>query len=300
MTFEQWTGALLGGAIGDGWGSGYEGRALPALLTWPERLSITDDTQLTLATCEEILESGRVDPERIAARFVAWYRARRLSGLGSSTLKALRDLELGAHWALSGAQGERAAGNGAAMRAAPLALLLDPQQPEQRALIRDVCRITHRHDEAYCGALAVIAALRLAGSTGYDLAHLLDDVARQLPDSQVRGRLDLLASLDPTLSPAEIGKAHGHSGFVVESVPLALWAARAIRSQPFVDVVGNAIRAGGDCDTIGAITGQIAGMVVGISGLPATALARLAGGEKITAVAHDFAAFASSAMGVKT
>jgi hypothetical protein len=43
------------------------------------------------------------------------YNKGKLTGLGASTLKALRDLQVGAHWALSGWSGEYAAGNGAAM-----------------------------------------------------------------------------------------------------------------------------------------------------------------------------------------
>ena len=143
-------GCLIGGAIGDVVGG------------VPERgdLSVSDDTQLTLATCEAIADLGRVEPGEVAAAFVRWFRARAITGVGSSTLKALRDLEAGAHWALSGARGERAAGNGAAMRIAPLAFLLDPADPGQRVIVRDVCRITHPSDEAYLGALAVMIALR--------------------------------------------------------------------------------------------------------------------------------------------
>jgi ADP-ribosyl-[dinitrogen reductase] hydrolase len=142
-------GCLLGGAIGDAVGG------------VPERgeISLSDDTQLTLATCEA-LQVGEVSPEAIAAAFTRWFRAGAITGVGSSTLKALRDLAAGAHWALSGARGEMAAGNGAAMRIAPLAFLLDPSDPGQRMVLRDVCRITHHSDEAYLGALAVVAAIR--------------------------------------------------------------------------------------------------------------------------------------------
>jgi ADP-ribosylglycohydrolase len=69
---------------------------------------------MTLATCEAIANSGRVDPALIADAFRSWFDERRFSGLGSSTLKALRDLQAGAHWALAGARGEMAAGNGGA------------------------------------------------------------------------------------------------------------------------------------------------------------------------------------------
>src|SRR5215510_1565189 len=166
---------ILGGAIGDGWGRPFEGRPRPAQLNIPDKLFVSDDTQMTLATCEAVVETGNVDPERIAARFVAWFRARKISGMGSSTLKALRDLDFGAHWALSGAKGERAAGNGTAMRVAPLAFLLDLRSDEKRRGLRDVCRITHHHDEAYVGGLAVATAVRLVSQPNFTPADLLGE-----------------------------------------------------------------------------------------------------------------------------
>src|SRR5579871_1466912 len=130
-------GMVLGGAIGDGWGRPYEGslvRAFPL----PLELIVTDDTQLTLATCEALVESGSVDSAAIAARFAIWFRDGRVHGLGASTTKALRDLAAGAHWALAGTKGERAAGNGAAMRVAPLAFMLDPAHEVAQRALRDV------------------------------------------------------------------------------------------------------------------------------------------------------------------
>ena len=59
-----------------------------------------------------------------------------MRSLGSSTLKALRDLAAGAHWELAGARGEYAAGTGAAMRIAPLAFLLEPGSAADRVIVR--------------------------------------------------------------------------------------------------------------------------------------------------------------------
>jgi ADP-ribosylglycohydrolase len=102
--------------------------------------SFSDDTQLTLATCEAIMAAGVPEASVIADHMRAWSAAGDITGVGSSTLKALRDLEAGAHWALAGARGERAAGNGAAMRTAPLAFLLDPQEPGHPVRLRDIAR----------------------------------------------------------------------------------------------------------------------------------------------------------------
>ena len=279
---------ILGGAVGDGWGRPYEGsptRAFPL----PLELVVTDDTQLTLATCEAIIESGRVDPASIALRFLVWFREGRLTGLGSSTTKALRDLAAGAHWALAGAKGDRAAGNGSAMRIAPLAFMLDPEDERSRQLLRDVSRITHHHDEAYSGALAVVTAVRLASTSGYQMARLLEDVSAVLPDSQVRDRVVKYATFGDDVQPADIGETWGSSGFVADSVPLALLAARAIARRNFAQVVGSAISAGGDTDTIGSIAGQIAGAAVGIAGLSDDLLDRLRDRAEIASVASEFA-----------
>jgi ADP-ribosyl-[dinitrogen reductase] hydrolase len=281
-------GMVLGGALGDGWGRPYEGQAAPEG-TLPAALVITDDTELTLATCEGLLQAGRVDPKVIAERFVLWHREGRLHGLGASTTKALRDLEAGVHWALAGAKGERAGGNGAAMRVAPLAFLVDPEDDFERRHIRDVARITHHHDEAQVGALAVAAAVRFAATPGYPMARLLTDVCALLPDTQVRDRLQAYGGLGSEVRPVDLGRSRGHSGFAADSVPLALFAAREIGRRSFADVVVDAIRAGGDTDTIGAITGQIAGAAVGLAGLPSEALARLRDREAITDLAERFA-----------
>lgn len=122
---ERVRGCLLAGAIGDAMGGPFEGQPGPIRFRERDNWKISDDTQLTLATCESIIELSRVSPEHIAARFLHWFRERRITGIGSSTLKAMRDLDAGAHWALAGAKGEMSAGNGAAMRIAPLAFHLE-------------------------------------------------------------------------------------------------------------------------------------------------------------------------------
>lgn len=271
-------GCIVGGAIGDAAASAFEGVDSPDGSDWLEReWQITDDTQLTLATCEAIC-GGKVEPALIASSLLAWFRARRILRMGSSTLKALRDLDAGGHWALAGRLGERAAGNGAAMRIAPLAFCTDPSTSPGRQLIRDVCRITHHNEEAYVGALAVVLAIRSPLS--------LSELAGLLPDSVVRDRL---LSLD-ALSIAEAALQTGTSGFVGDSVPLALFAARAVARIGFAEMLGQIIAVGGDTDTIASMAGQVAGAALGLSGLPGHLVELLPEREMILDVAREFAA----------
>jgi ADP-ribosylglycohydrolase len=256
-------GCLAGGAIGDAIGSFYEGRSAMELISLDIVHGITDDTQLTMATCESIIEAGQVLAPGVAHHLLAWYNKGKLTGLGASTLKALRDLQAGSHWALSGRTGEYAAGNGAAMRIAPLAFFINPET--DRILIRDVCNITHKNDEAYTGALAILYALHFIITEkwlpGSSLAAL---ITPQLPDSAVRDNL-LRLQADPSLSIREAARLVGTSGHVIESVPFAIFAANKIRESSFEDILSKIILCGGDTDTNASLACQIMGAYLGLS-----------------------------------
>lgn len=283
-------GCILAGAIGDAMGGPFEGRPGPLQFHEHTDWSISDDSQLTLATCESIIDVGVVSPECIAARMVQWFRARRITGMGASTLKALRDLEAGAHWALAGAKGEMSAGNGAAMRIAPLAFLLDPAMSQHRQTIRDVCRITHHNEEAYVGALAIVAAIRsLAFGQSSSPNGLFQDVIEYLPDSRVRDRIAELTRLPDDLTVAEVAGQFGSSGYVVDSVPMALYAARSIAHLPLGAVLRGAIEAGGDTDTIASMAGQIAGVWIGGSQISLEMIELLPNASDILRIADEFA-----------
>lgn len=265
-TFDRLEGCLAGGAIGDAIGSVYEGQPVIEKVDLEVGHDITDDTQLTMATCEAIIEAGNVSAAGIAHHMLAWYNKGKLTGLGASTLKALRDLQVGAHWALSGRSGEYAAGNGAAMRIAPLAFFVNPET--DRTLIRDVCNITHKNDEAYVGALAILYALHYIITnqwlSGMSLAAL---ITPQLPDSSVRDNLIKLQE-NPSLSIREAAGLVGKSGHVIESVPFSIFAAGKLMESNFEDVLVEIILCGGDTDTNASLAGQIMGAFIGLSRFP--------------------------------
>ena len=238
-----------------------------ALLSYPWRIS--DDTQLTLATAESIVKEGKAIPDKIAANFVGWFNKRKLTGIGSSTLKAMQHLQVGAHWALAGREGEFAAGNGAAMRVAPLAFIDADKQ-----LIRDICRITHKNDEAYTGALAIIESIKAVLTGTYTGANsLIACIVDLLPDTQVRDSLITLQN--ETASIELVAKKYGNSGYVVHSVPLTVYAAQQLQHKHFEQVLIEIIKAGGDTDTNCSMAGSIMGAFIGSPSIPNTLLKKL-------------------------
>lgn len=278
--FDRFSGSIIAGAIGDGMGSASENQVLPtekpATFVWaahPDPLPgfmLTDDTQLTLATCEALVEANSVSPQHIAQKFLDYAQKGKLSGLGSATLQAINGLRNGGHWALVGKKGDQAAGNGAAMRIAPLAFW---PKPVTRETIRDVCRITHHHDEAYVGALAVTLAIRGAFEHSYKLGkptpkEWLESIGNSLPDTLVRDRILELSQWVSSKSIAAIAAEFGNSGYVVESVPLALFGVAKSWEIGLTSAMERIIQSGGDTDTNASMLGQVAGAYLGQSGIP--------------------------------
>lgn len=267
---SRFQGSIMLGAIGDAWGSAYENQPLPDekafyLFKEPEKPKIwqfTDDTQLTLATCEALIEDATAAPETMVKYVLRYYNEKGIHGIGAATLKALQELNLGMHWSQTGRKGEFAAGNGSAMRIAPLAFLKDIS----RDRIREISYITHQNEEAYVGALAVVLSIREILKNTWKGNSLLDCIIPQFPDTNVKDRLIALCELEHK-SISEIGKLE-NNGYVVNSVPLAIFAAQKIKSQSITSIFEELIAVGGDTDTNCSIAGQIMGVYVGIENIP--------------------------------
>jgi ADP-ribosyl-[dinitrogen reductase] hydrolase len=271
---------IIAGAIGDAWGSSYEQEIkvdysktysiqpiVPKQRVW----AITDDTQLTLASCEALCHSVNFDPTILCGYFVKYYKERKLTGMGASTLKAMIELESDMHWSQVGRTGEYAAGNGAAMRIAPFAFFKNITKED----IRTITRITHKNDEAYTGALAVVLSIRaILRKDWWGNQPLFDIVIPQLPDTQVRDRMIAIAAKGKAASIADIA-AFGTDGYVVNSVPFAIFAATQIQQLGLEKMLKAIIDAGGDTDTNASIAGQIAGTLIGVEQIPATLLNQL-------------------------
>lgn len=172
------------------------------------------------------------------------------------------------------------------MRIAPLAFFLDPADAAGRQTIRDVCRVTHHNDEAYAGALAVVAAVRAALNGEHQFLDYAIDV---LPDSVVKDRLRRLRAVGADSALMGVAAEYGTSGYVAESVPLALCAAQRVRQYGYEQLLKELVRCGGDTDTMASIAGQVAGAYLGRGGLPEWMIERLPEREMIEGIAGSFA-----------
>jgi ADP-ribosyl-[dinitrogen reductase] hydrolase len=132
------------------------------------------------------------------------------------------------------------------------------------------------------------AAEALSASVAY--AELLADAISGLPRSQVLASKhgSYAGKIGPIMRGSWRGKPRhqvASTGYVAHSLEAALWSVG--RTADFRGAILTAANLGGDADTTAAITGQLAGALYGLKGIPAEWLNRLAWRDRIEAVASD-------------
>lgn len=232
----------------------------------------TDDTQMSLALADAILTNKFYDPGIAASKYLEWFISGDCRGIGSNTRLAMQNLAKGLEWHAAGING--AEGNGTAMRAAPIGAHQNRGTERLRAAAhwaRVDAQITHKSDEAKEGSAAIAVAVShlCAGGRKTDvlttvLEHLaksrvrfaIEDLNRALRRGDTLG--DFLKTKDWLLS--------GVTAHVAQSVPAAF--TMFLYSTDFDATVKNAVRLGGDTDSVAAMAGALAGSHYGIEGIP--------------------------------
>ncbi len=298
---DRFLGCLLGLAIGDalgmpvegwdpdavreryGWIDTYHPRVAPDGREIEAAGEITDDTEMMLCHVESLVSTGGlVDPENTGMRFLRLYHSDSRRFMGRTTITSLmRADETGDFQAGTG--GENAAGNGVAMRIAPVGLVHSAGRFNPEVFVREVMRaglITHSNPEAINGAIAVAYGVRLLASGTVPLDVLIDEVCSFIDEDNVARRLRIAAmhvrsDEDRERHIAELQRI-GTSGYVAESVASAFYCAVAAGGE-FRRAVELGVNAGGDADTVAAMAGALAGAHAGASQLPLDLVEGLAG-----------------------
>ncbi len=322
---DRLTGCLLGQALGDALGFVVEARPPAEAAAYVrDRLETgaagdqahpdhpfgqySDDTELARELLLSVRDAGGWQAAAFAARIAELFRTGADVGAGQGTRAAAQRLIEGVPWHEAGTPAPYA-GNGSAMRAAPLGLLFAGDIDALRAGARQQSRITHLDPRCAAGAVAIAGATRLAAEPGaLDPVGLLRELAQWVAaeDASVAravAGVEAWLPLEPAqaaarlrgdrLDPAHITPWRGISAFVTPSVAWALYAFLR-SSDDYWATVATAIAVGGDTDTMAAMAGAIAGARLGPDVLPGPLVACLSdrgrwGAAELAALAADCA-----------
>jgi poly(ADP-ribose) glycohydrolase ARH3 len=297
---DRWRGALLGTGLGDAVGRPFEGDAhveparVDAWLDSSEQLTWTDDTAMTIALSRSLIaQQGGVDPEHLGDAFAVAYRREPWRGYGAGPPQVFAAAAEGTPYVEAARElfdGAGSFGNGAAMRAAPVAVAGHDDPQRVAWLARAQAAVTHAHPLAQDGAALLALSVWAVAAEPQQSAR--DAVADQLglldTDEMRQAATDAL-----DLDADTIATRFGNGIAALEAVPAALAAFLHAPEEPLV-VLATAVGLGGDTDTIAAMAGALVGARVGARALPRPLLDRLEGREELIDLADTLARVTAS------
>lgn len=234
----------------------------------------TDDTAMALCLADSLCGDERFQERDLLDRFNRWgtfaenTSTGRCIGAGKNTVRAI------GHYHRTGQIeaprfGRQSDGNGVLMRTAPVVIRLRNDRNLAREISLRQGRTTHASaiSEAACDLLVDLLFFLIGGDDWHEAvakAESLQDNCEVIERSRARHSAN-----DPP-----------STGYVLDTLQAALWAVEHAGDPS--DALLTAVNLGGDADTVGAVTGQIAGARWGLSAFPTNWVAELARSDLIS------------------
>lgn len=253
----------------------------------------SDDTSMALATMDALAIG--VDYEDTMTRFADWMKnaAYTATGetfdIGITTRQALKRHLQGTPTLQCGSSDEEDNGNGSLMRIYPVVLyswLHDHSTEQMLEFVHSYSALTHAHPRSMvgCGIYAFVLRELLNGGTipaALSNAKAFYEATDCLEELNHYKRVFDENFIDTPTYAIKSG------GYVVTSLEAALWC--VMNGESYADCVLTAVNLGRDTDTIGAITGSLAGVLFGLDEIPAEWMDTLLNRELIERIIHSFA-----------
>lgn len=298
-TSNRASGVLLGLACGDALGRPIEFKSAETITsqfgTVTEMLkdgthsqpagTVTDDTELALCVARSLVEHESFNGQDIAERFHEWYEGGPFD-IGLMTADAIREFQRGTSWQDAWrvvwehrSEGSNA-GNGSVMRCAPHAIAFADAPNALVQVSKQSSAITHydRRCTYGCAILNSTIAGYLSGADS-PLYTVLERIQEDAPDELV----DALHPVPDGINNDQLQT----SGYVVHTLQTALYD--ALTAETAKDAIVTAVNRGGDTDTLGAVTGALAGARFGSESLPERWLETIDYRNDLEALAQELA-----------
>lgn len=279
---------------------GYGTHKVPAG-TW------SDDTSMTLCLLESLTRLGTVDYQDIMHNFLKWMEEGEFTATGTAfdvgitTRHALLRSKLDPISAKMGKEGidpllcgdkdEHSNGNGSLMRISPMALYLNGNLTKDTLqLVHNVSKLTHAHirSQMACGIYVFIATEILSDKS---LNAIRTGIQKAYQFYQ--GQYDFKTEMNTYYrlwNIEQFAKTEKYdiksSGYVVDTLEAAIWC--LLNTDNYCECVLKAVNLGEDTDTVGAITGGLAGLLYGLKNIPPLWIKELQRIEYIEQLCNDF------------
>ncbi len=275
----KFLGSIVGSALGDAIGElafRYRDKnILRRKIDKFEKLIYTDDTAMCISIAESIIKMGFLDQLDLEEKFISSFNEEPWRGYGPGPPTIFSMVERSEMSCTQAAQtlfgGQGSFGNGAAMRIAPIGLVLH----DESTLYEKACAsavLTHAHpvgqDGAAVQAKAVALAVPLKPEDPFPQERFITELIEFAKTPEMREKLQGVQQLlAKKASPPKAADVLGRSVAVQESLPFALFSFLS-HPESFEDCLFCAILNGGDRDTLGAMACAVSGAYLGFDSIP--------------------------------
>jgi ADP-ribosylglycohydrolase len=282
-------GALLGTAVGDALGAGYEfkpplGKDVPVVFKASPGLApgeYTDDTAQTIAIALAASRSDlSVSLDEVAKEFFRWYEEDG-GGIGIQTQRIFREVtdrnsadSLLAESLLFVHENERAAGNGSLMRTAAVALPFLSRPDVLGAVASEVSALTHA--DLDCREACIIWSKAIRHAILFENFDGIQLAINDLPSFRQSYWNELFDATESVQDASEFS----NNGWVIHAIQAAFKVIMSTSTETpehFVIGIEAAVRVGNDTDTVAAIAGALLGARWGYSAIPKSWLKEIHG-----------------------
>ena len=233
--------------------------------------SWSDDSSMTIATIDAIIEDKDINCETIARNFLYWFRdakytpTDRVFDIGRTCLQAIAKYEMKVKKAEEcGGTGEMDNGNGSLMRILPVAYYCYAKNMTEKEIynaVKKVSSITHGHDISIMACLIyVLFAINLLSGDDLEQAYKKIKKAHYNAyfDKNTIARFDRILKKDIYKFDLDTISS---KGFVLDTLEATLWI--LFNTDSYNQAIIGAINLGNDTDTVGACVGGLAGINYG-------------------------------------
>lgn len=290
MSKQSAESVLFGLALGDALGWPVEFTNLTAIKQTygrdgitepPSPALVTDDTQMTIALVEGLLDAGPDAPtdvimQHIGARFTVWMQRQNdpayARAPGRTCLTGIARYAEHGNWRTSGLIESK--GCGSAMRVAPLGYLYQHAPERLRELAIASSEITHRHPAALAGAVGAAYAVKLALDSVHP-DHMLPQIIAFTDgiSEEFTAAMRRVGHVVGWVNDEHALKHLGEGWVAEEAVALALFCVMRYPDD-YAKCVWRGANLTGDSDSVACIAGGIQGARLGLDAIPADWRAR--------------------------
>lgn len=240
----------------------------------------SDDTSLTLALIDSIIEQDKLVYKDIMNRFSNWlmYNDYTASGevfdVGNAVSRAIMNYGRGMNPLECGGVSEYENGNGSLMRILPIAYYLQKQRDntiESRIkIVHNVSALTHRHPISLiaCGIYINIALQLLTTKESlYTCIEQGINESFEYYDDKIYDEVDNYMRLRGLSNFSNLSEEDiRSSGYVIDTLEAVIWC--LLNTNSYKECVLKAVNLGNDTDTVGAVAGGLAGIYYGSDNIP--------------------------------